>query len=337
MNTRVRWGILGGAGIALKSVIPGMLRSGNCEIVAIASRNIEKAQKISVEFGLQKFYGDYSSLLRDASVEAVYIPLPNSLHLEWTTNAAIAGKHVLCEKPVGLNAGEVRKLIELRDKTGVKIQEAFMVRTEPKWISVKEIVTTGKIGSVKAITMFFSYFNSDKSNIRNTLELGGGGLMDIGCYCVNLSRFIFDDEPKRVSGLIQRDSETGVDTLTSAMLDFPMGQATFTCSTQAVPYQRMQIIGTKGRIEIEIPVNSPPNSPTRIFLDEGTDLCGKSIETIEFPADDKFTIQGDLFSKAIRENSQQALTLEDSFANMAVIDAIFRSEKTGNWEVPEKL
>lgn len=335
MNKKVRWGILGAANIAVKSVIPAMQASEHCELFALASRQIEKAK--ADELHIPKYYSTYEDLLNDSEIEAVYIPLPNNLHLEWTVKAAEAGKHILCEKPLGLNAAEVRKMIEIRDKTGVKIQEAFMVRTHPQWLKVNEIVKAGSIGKVQAISMFFSYSNFDKFNIRNKLENGGGSLMDIGCYCINLSRFIFDDEPVRVSSLIEKDAETKIDKLTSAMLSFPAGHATFTCSTQLVPYQRMQIFGSKGRIEVEIPVNVPPDSKTRIFIDDGSNLYGKNIETIEFPAADKFTIQADLFSKAITDNAAQAISLEDSFKNMAVIDAVFLSTETMRWETPEKL
>ncbi len=332
MSKKIRWGILGAANIAVKKVIPAMQAAENCEIVAIASRDFEKAKRIANDLTIPKFYGSYDELLADSEIDAVYIPLPNHLHLEWTTKAANAGKHVLCEKPLGMNAAEVVEMIAVRDKTGVKIQEAFMVRTHPAWVAVRDLVKSGRIGDVKAITMFFSYSNFDKANIRNKLEAGGGALMDIGCYCVNLSRFIFDDEPGRVSSLITRDSETGIDKLTSAMLDFPHGHATFTCSTQLVPYQRMQILGAKGRIEIEIPVNSPTDTPTRIFIDDGSDFYGKGIETIEFAAANQFTIQGELFSKAILENSNQTISLEDSLKNMRAIDAVFRSAESGNWE-----
>jgi predicted dehydrogenase len=337
LEQKVRWGILGAANIAVKSVIPAMQSSKNCEIIAIASRNTEKAKKVAADFNLPKYYGNYDDLLNDSEIEAVYIPLPNNLHFDWTIKAAEAGKHILCEKPICLNTAEVRKLIEVRDKTGVKIQEAFMVRTHPLWVSVSEMVHGGRIGKVSAITMFFSYMNLDKTNIRNNLEVGGGALRDIGCYCINLSRFIFDDEPIQVSSLIERDAETKTDKLTSAMLQFSHGHATFTCSTQLVPYQRMQIVGTKGRIEVEIPVNLPPDSATRIFVDDGLNLYGKNIETIEFSAADKFTIQGDLFSKAIRENSAQSVSLEDSFANISSIDAVFRSAESKNWETPEQI
>jgi predicted dehydrogenase len=332
MNKKVRWGVLGAANIAVKKVIPSMQAGENCEITAIASRSLEKAKQAAKALNIPKFYGSYEELLADADIEAIYIPLPNDQHLEWASKAAQAGKHVLCEKPLGLNAAEVRRLIEIRDETGVKIQEAFMVRTHPQWLAVRDLIRTGRIGDLRAINCFFSYFNDDKSNIRNKSEMGGGALMDIGCYCINLSRFIFEDEPRKVVSLIERDAETGIDKLTSAMLDFPRGQAVFTCSTQLVPYQRLHFLGTKGRIEVEIPVNTPTDTPTRIYIDDGSDLYGKNIETIEFEAANQFMIQGDLFSQAVRENSEQRISLEDSFKNMAVIDAVFRSAKSGNWE-----
>ena len=212
-----------------------------------------------------------------------------------------------------------------------------MVRSNPQWLAVREIIDSGRLGDISAVTMFFSYFNDDKSNIRNKRENGGGALMDIGCYCINLSRLVFIDEPQKISSLIERDVSTGVDKLTSAMMRFPRGHTTFNCSTQLAPYQRMQILGTKGRLEIQIPVNDSPDQPTRIFIDDGSDLSGANIEIIEIAAANKFTIQGDLFSKAILENTLQVVSLEDSFANMAAIDAVFRSAETGNWETPESL
>ena len=337
MTKKVCWGILGAAKIAVKDVIPAMQLGEFCRVEAIASRNLEKSQDVAQRLNIPKFYGSYEDLLADSEIEAVYIPLPNHLHAEWTIKAAQAGKHVLCEKPLGMNAQEVRRIIEIQTQTGVKIQEAFMVRTHPLWLTAKELVNSGKIGNLQTISMFFSYFNDDKSNIRNKIEMGGGALMDIGCYCINFSRFIFNDEPKNVSGLIERDSQTKIDKLTSAILDFPRGQAFFTCSTQLVPYQRVQIFGTKGRLEIEIPVNFSSDLSTRIFIDNGSDFSGKNIETIEIGAANKFTIQGDLFSQAVLEKTKQALSLEDSFKNMATIDAVFRSAKTGSWEIPEIL
>ncbi len=336
MRNKIQWGVLGTANIAVNKVIPSMQDTMRCEISAIASRDIDKAKAIARNLGIEKSYGSYEELLADPKIDAIYNPLPNHLHLEWTSKATEAGKHVLCEKPIGLNADEVRKLIALRDRTNVKIQEAFMLRTHPTWIAVRNLIKSGRIGDLRAITGFFSYFNEDRSNIRNKLEMGGGALLDIGCYCINISRFIFEDEPKRVSSLIERDSETGIDKMTSAILEFPNGHSTFTCSTQLVPYQIMQFLGTKGRIEVQIPFNIPLDSPTKIFIDDGSDLFGEKIETIEFKPANQYTIQGDTFSKAILEDCPQEISLEDSFRNMAAIDAVFRSSETRQWEVPDK-
>ena len=248
--------------------------------------------------------------------------------------AAEAGKHVLCEKPLSLNADEARTLLAVRDRTGVKIGEAFMVRTHPQWLRTREIIAAGEIGTLRSIAGFFSYFNRDPSNIRNVAEWGGGGLMDIGCYPITTSRFVFREEPLRVMGLIERDPEWKVDRLTSAILDFPSGQSIFTCSTQLVPYQRMQFFGTKGRIEVEIPFNAPNDRPSRILIDNGSDLFGGGVRTEEFATCDQYAIQGDVFSKAIREGGEVPVPVEDAIKNMSVIDAIFRSAESGKWERP---
>jgi predicted dehydrogenase len=337
MRKRVRFGILGTANIAVKKVIPAMQAAEYCEIAAIASRDTVKAKSCAADLDIGKAYGSYEDLLADPELDAVYIPLPNNLHLEWARKSAEAGKHVLCEKPIGLNAAEIRSLIDIRNRYGVRIQEAFMVLTHPTWLAVRDLVRAGRIGRLQAITGFFSYFNDDKSNIRNKLELGGGALLDIGCYCVNTARFIFDAEPESVAGLIEKDGETGIDRLASGMLRFEGGHATFTCSTQLVPYQRMQFLGTTGRIEVEIPFNIPVDTPSRLFIDDGTNLYGENIEMIEFEATNQYTVQGDLFAKAILENRDQVLSLEDSFGNMSVLDAIFLSAKTGRQEIPEKF
>jgi len=323
MTNKVRWGILGTAKIAVAKVIPAMQRSEWCEIVAIASREPSKAKAAAGELNIPKAYGSYEELLADNSIEAIYNPLPNNLHVPWTVKAAEAGKHVLCEKPIALNAAEARTLIEVRNRTGVRIQEAFMVRTHPQWLETRRLIHSGRIGSLRSITGFFSYNNPDPANIRNHLELGGGALMDIGCYPITISRFMYDTEPQRVLGFIERDPATGTDTLTSAALDFPNGHSTFTCSTRLAPYQRMIFTGTEGRIEVLIPFNAPNDRPTQILVDD---------ETIEFPICDQYEIQGTLFSRAIRENSEQPIPLEDAINNMAVIDAVFRSATSSQWE-----
>ena len=324
MIDKVRWGILGTANIALKKVIPAMQRGSWCEIAAIASRDLTKAQAAANELQIPTAYGSYEELLADDSIEAVYNPLPNHLHVPWTLKAAEAGKHVLCEKPIALNAEEARTLIDARDRYGVRIQEAFMVRTHPQWLETQRLIRDGRIGTLRSITGFFSYFNSDPENIRNQVELGGGALMDIGCYPITISRFMFEAEPRRVLGLLEHDPEFGIDSLTTAVLDFHNGHSTFTCSTRLAPYQRMIFHGTEGRIEVLIPFNAPNDRPTQILFDD---------EIIEIPICDQYEIQGTLFSQAIREQTDQPIALEDAINNMTVIDAVFRSAASGHWEI----
>ena len=331
----MRWGVLGAARIAVEKVIPAMQKGEWSEVKGLASRDAGTAARVAGELGIAKSYGSYEELLADPEIEAVYNPLPNHLHVPWTLKAAAAGKHVLCEKPVALNAEEARLLLDARDRWGVKIQEAFMVRTHPQWVAARELVRSGRVGELRAVEAFFSYFNRDPANIRNIPAAGGGALMDIGCYPIQISRFVYGAEPRRVLGLVERDPEMKTDRLTSAVLEFEAGRAAFTCSTQLVLHQRVELIGTRGRVEIEIPFNAPPDRPTRILLDDGSALGGAHAEAFEFPPCDQYTIQGDLFSRAVREGAEQAVPLEDAVKNMAVIDAVFRSAESGRWEEPE--
>lgn len=331
---KVRWGVLGAARIAINRVIPAMQLGQYSEVVAIASRDRARAEATATQLDVPKAFGSYEEMLADPEIDAIYNPLPNHLHVPWSIKAMEARKHVLCEKPIALNADEARTLVPVQDRAGVKIGEAFMVRTHPQWLRAKELIDKGRIGELRAVVGVFSYFNRDAKNVRNKPEWGGGGLMDIGCYPITTSRFMFGAEPLRVSGVLERDPEFGVDRLASAILEFSGGQTVFTCSTQMVPYQRMQFLGTKGRIEIEIPFNAPPNKATRIFVDDGSDVGGAGIKVETIPACDQYTIQGDVFSKAILENAQVPVPLEDAIANMAVIDAVFRAAESGQWEKP---
>jgi len=322
MTSKVRWGVIGAAKIAIAKVIPAMQKGAWTEVRAIASRDLEKAQRVGAALKIPRVYGSYEELLADPEIEAVYNPLPNHLHVPWSIRAAEAGKHVLCEKPIALSVAECRTLIDARDRTGVRIGEAFMVRTHPQWIRAREIVRSGEIGELRAIHAAFSYFNRDAANIRNVPEWGGGALMDIGCYPIQIARFLFEQEPVSAVGRFQRDPEFGIDRLTSAILDFPSGHCIFTCSTQMVPYQKVQILGMKARIELEIPFNAPPDRLTRLFVDTGVDLFGGGMRTEEFPVCDQYTIQGDLFSQAVREGGEVPTPLEDSLRNMAVIERL---------------
>lgn len=331
-SNKVRWGVLGVANIATRKVIPGMRKCERAEVVAIASRDLKRAKEAAADLDLQTAYGSYQELLADPNIDAIYNPLPNHLHVPWSIKAAEAGKHVLCEKPIALSAEEARQLITVRDRARVKIGEAFMVRTHPQWLRAKDLVSNGAIGELRTVLSVFSYFNRDPDNIRNVAEMGGGGVMDIGCYPITMSRFFFGKEPARAAALVDVDPDMHTDRLSSVLLDFAPGQALFTCSTQLVPFQRMQVFGTKGRIELEIPYNIPPDGPSRIFIDDGSQLAGLSARVEEFPTLDQYAIQGDAFSKAIQEDSEVPVTLEDATANMRVIEAVLSAGRTGRWE-----
>jgi predicted dehydrogenase len=333
----VRWGVLGAANIAVRKVIPAMQRGERTQVLAIASRDAEKAQVAATQLGIARAYGSYEALLADPEIEAVYNPLPNHLHVPWTIRAAEAGKHVLCEKPIALTAHEARELLAVRERTGVHICEAFMVRSHPQWLAVRELVEKGFLGKLQVVAGHFAYYRRDPNDVRSHLEWGGGGLMDVGCYPITMSRWLFGEEPEAVIGLFDRDPELRIDRITSALLRFPSGQATFTCATQLVPYQRMQLHGTMGRIEVQIPFNAPPDRPIRIFGDDGRELGDASAAPIEFPVVDQYTLQGDRFSDAVRGLGPVPVALEDSIANMAVIDALVRSEGSGRWEAPSSF
>ena len=335
MPKKIRWGVLSTAAIAMKKVVPAMQKGQLCEIAAIASRDLPKAKEAAATLGIATAYGSYEELLADASIDAIYNPLPNNLHVPWTIKAAEAGKHVLCEKPISLTVLEARTLLGVQARTGVKIGEAFMVDCHPQWARVRALLDEGRIGELRSAMGFFSYFNVNPENIRNKVDAGGGALMDIGCYLVHASRYGFRQEPTRVVAMVERDPKMGTDRLTSALLDFPGGQSIFTCSTQLVPYQRIQFLGTKGRIEVEIPVNAPPDRPTRISIDSGSDVFGGGIATETFAVCDQYTLQGDAFAKAILEETEVPVPLEDSIHNMAAIEAIFRSGRSGQWETPQ--
>ena len=336
MVEKVRWGILGVAKIAREKVIPAMQSSRWCDVTAIASRDFEKARSAAAALRVSRAYGSYEEMLADPDVEAIYNPLPNHLHVSWSIRAAECGKHVLCEKPIALTAADALALLAARDRTGVVIQEAFMVRTHPQWVRAVELVDSGRIGAVRSMTGVFSFFNDDGTNIRNVSAYGGGAIMDIGCYLVNTSRLVFQKEPERVIAAIDRDPRFGIDRLASIVLDFGSAHAIGTCSIRMVPYQRVMILGTSGRVEIEIPFNAPRDRPCRLFVDDGSDLSGGGIERIEVESCNQYTIQADLFSLAVRGERPPAYPLEDSVRNMSVIDAIFRSAGSGRWEVPAR-
>jgi predicted dehydrogenase len=322
----LRWGVLSTATIARTKVIPGLRRSTRGEVVAIASRDAGLAARVARQLGIPTPHGSYEALLADPTVDAVYIPLPNHLHAAWTIAAVRAGKHVLCEKPLAVTSADAERMATAAEEAGVVLMEAFMYRHHPSWVAVRRLVAEGRIGRLMAVQSWFSYFNEDPTNIRNLLEAGGGALLDIGCYGVDLSRMLFEAEPVRVRATMRRDPLNGTDVVTAAILEFADGIADFTCSTRAEDDQRVDIYGTTGRISIEIPFNIPPDRPTRIFVTSGGDPpVAPGTETLTFEPADPYAMEADRFAEAVLDGRPVPVPPAEAIANLRVIEAIFRA------------
>jgi predicted dehydrogenase len=329
----LNWGILGAARIATAQFIPALQLGEKHRVLAIASRDADRASAAARSLDIPRSYHSYEALLADAEIEAIYNPLPNHLHVPWTIRAMEAGKHVLCEKPIAMNAAEARTLVDVQRRTGMQVAEAFMVRSHPQWLEARALVSNGRIGDVSLITGHFSYNRRDPADVRSRVEYGGGVLLDIGCYPITMSRWLFDAEPRRAMAFIDRDPDMGVDRLTSGLVEFPGGrQLAFTCAGQLVLHQVMQVYGSTGRIQFEIPFNAPYDRPVKMLIDDGRDLTGGGISVIEIPAVNQFLLQADRFADAIQGRGEVPVRLEDSIANMAVIDALFRSAESGRAE-----
>jgi len=330
MNTdrELRWGILSTANIGRRKVVPAIQKARRCRVVAVASRDLDSARAYAAELGIPRALGSYEALLADPEIDAVYIPLPNHLHERWVTAAAAAGKHVLCEKPLGMNGDEAQRMADACADAGVVLLEAFMYRLHPSWVAVRDLVASGRIGRLSSIQSWFGYSNDDPANIRNIAEYGGGALYDIGCYCINVARVLFADEPLDVKSHIERDSVSGVDTLTSAILTFDGGTAAFTVSTRTEPDQRVHIYGTHGRISIGIPFNIPPDRPTEVYVTAGGDPpVAPNTEILTFPTMDQYTAQAEEFAAAVLDGKALQFTAADAVANMRVIDRVFAAAR----------
>ncbi|MDX2429917.1 MAG: Gfo/Idh/MocA family oxidoreductase, partial [Bacteroides sp.] len=327
---RVRWGVLSTAKIGLQSVIPAMQKGSYSEVTAIASRSLAKAEVAASSLGIAKAYGSYEELLADPDVDAIYNPLPNNMHLDWNLKVMEAGKHLLCEKPLGLSVDEVEEMILARDKYGVKAGEAFMVKSHPQWKETRERIHRGEIGNPCLLQSAFTYYNVDPRNIRNIPSMGGGGMWDIGCYCITMSRYVFEEEPIRVVASLTMDQEFGTDRLGSVLMEFPSGQAHFGVSTQAALFQRMQILGDKGHMEVRIPFTPPIDQSTHIDQDNGNYLP-QGTTRHEYATVNQYTLMGDDFSRAILEDGEVPVSLEDALNNTRVLKAIFKSAESGKW------
>ncbi len=338
MSVKSRWGILGVSNFAARKIVPAVRSCEETVFTAIASRDLARAKQAATAMEIAKAYGSYEELLADPDVDVIYNPLPNHMHVPWSIRAAKAGKHVLCEKPVSLSTADLRSLIAARDEHRVLIAEAFMIRFHPQWLRVVELIRSGAIGPVRAVSTCFSYFNRSADNVRNIADYGGGGMWDIGCYAVNVARLVFGAEPVRTMALLEKDPDFQTDRLASGILEFPGGgQCVFVCSTQMVPYQKVQIFGSQGRIEVEIPFNAPPGEGMRIFIDNGADVKGSGIRIETVDACDQYTLQADSFTRATRGAGPLVNSLEDTFGNTATLEALLLSAASGGWQAPVQL
>lgn len=328
---KIKWGILSTAKIGLNSVIPALKKGSLGEVHAIASRSLDKAKVAAHSLGIPQAYGSYEELLADPGIDAIYNPLPNNMHLEWNLKAMEAGKHVLCEKPLGLTVEEVEEMIRVRDRCGVKAGEAFMSKSHPQWHDTRHRIHRGEIGQPRLLQSAFCYHNTDPENIRNIPEMGGGGTWDIGCYCITLSRFVFEEEPTRVVASMDMDPEFGTDRLASVIMEFPSGQAHFGVSTQAALFQRMQIVGDQGHLEVRIPFTPPIDQSTHIDQDNGNYLP-QAIQRHEYETVDQYSLMGDQFARAILEDGKVPVSFEDALLNTKVLTAVYRSAESGAWE-----
>ena len=330
------WGVLGAARIALERVIPAMHPSDLCDVRAIASRDARRAAEAARIARVPVSHRSYENLLADPEIEAVYIPLPNHLHVEWSIRALQAGKHVLCEKPIACTAGELAPLIEARDRSGLLVEEAVMVRDHPQWSRVRDLIDGGRIGALRNVQLSYSHFNDDPADIRNQKDAGGGGLLDVGSYCCAIVRLIFDAEPLRAMALLDRDPRLRVDRFTTATLEFPGGHASFFCSMRSSRYQMVQVIGTAGWIRAEVPFAHPSDLAARLSIGSNVAPGTEPDEVIRFEPVNQYRLQAERFGRQIRSGAASRWPLETSIANMRVLDAIRRSGESGRWEpVPE--
>jgi predicted dehydrogenase len=323
----VVWGVLSVSTNYRLRVHTYVVKSPLIQMRAVASRSRDKAQAFATEFGIPRSYGSYEELLADKEIEAVYIPLPNHMHAEWVKKCADAGKHVLCEKPFALDAREAEDAVRHAEKRGVRVMEAFMYRLHPQWQRAREIVKAGELGDVHSVHTLFTYMLTDPANIRNVLSMGGGGIPDIGCYAVSTARFMIGREPTKVVSLVTRDSKFKTDILASGILDFETARSVFTVGTQTFSWQKVDVIGSGGEMRIHLPYNAYPDSPMRLTV-----TTGVGERNIFTAAADQYQQMFEGFSRAVRGEGEVPTPPQDAINNMKVLDALFRSEKSGSWE-----
>jgi len=328
---KIKIGVIGVSGHLQSRILLPMTKSDKVEVVALASRDIEKAKGVAKTWGIQKAYGDYNELLEDPDIDAVYIPLPNHLHLEWIKKAVKANKHVLCEKPLTLNSIETKEVMDLAKNNNVKIMEAFMYRFHPKWKMVNELMKVNGIGEVQSIHTVFTYSNNDPKNIRNIKDYGGGALMDIGCYAISSARYILGNEPSRVLGLSSYSESTETDVLSSGIMDFGKSRALFTVSTSLFPAQEVKVYGTGGTLEVIIPFNDNYDMKGQVKI-----VTGLGERIVEFEPVNQYGEMLNAFADSINGDTPVPVSLKDSYMNMQIMDQLIKSSENNLWEPIEE-
>ena len=325
---KLRWGVLSTAKIGREKVIPALQKSAHNQVVAICSRDAQSARTTADALGIERAYGSYDELLADPDIDAIYNPLPNHLHVDWSIKALQAGKHVLCEKPLGLNTADAQRLVDAaKAHPQLKVMEAFMYRFHPQWQLAKQLIDQGRIGKLYTVHSHFSYNNREPNNIRNKVDMGGGALLDIGCYSISLSRWLFNQEPTEVLGQITPMPGEEVDCLTSALMTFPEGSASFTSATKIEPGQYVEAIGDLGSLYLARPFYNDSSEPVqRIVITRNREQ-----EIIEVPDHNHYSAMGDAFALSIFNDEPVPTPLADAIANMQVVDAIFTSAAERRW------
>lgn len=325
----LRFGIISTAKIGREAVVPAIQDAENCVVTAVASRDLARAREMADRFSAPHAFGSYEEMLASDTIDAVYIPLPTSQHIEWAIKAADAGKHVLCEKPIALKAAEIDKLIAARDRNKVLISEAFMVTYAPVWRKVRSLIAEGAIGKLRHVQGVFTYFNRDPGNMRNIPELGGGGLPDIGVYPTISTRFSTGLEPLRIQAVTERDPEFGTDVYSSVKADFGDFELSFYISTQMANRQLMVFHGTEGFIEVKSPFNADRWGPEEIEL---SNRAHNQSTIFRFQDSRQYRKQAEAFARAAKGEQEEIVTLENSKLNQKVIDAIYRASEKDGWE-----
>lgn len=324
---KIRFGVLGVSNHFYKRIALPLNETDNCEVYAIASREVSKAKVAGEEFGIPVSDLNYEELINHDEVDAIYIPQPNHLHAEWTIKALEAGKPVLCEKPLAMDAQEANQMADVSKRLNIPLMEGFMYRFHPLWQHIRNLIRTNQIGQINSVHTIFTYNNPSSSNIRNIKEFGGGALMDIGCYAISVPRFLFGSEPDKVMATMEEHPEFGTDMHTTALMQFGSANASFFVSTASEPFQKVEIIGTAGTITVHVPFNTYVDTPSTITVS-----TGQGAREVEFPICDPYGLMFDAFSSALIDQKPVPVPIEDAINNMKVIDAVVKSAKSGKWE-----